>query len=742
MRKYFLLAAVFIAIATATDAQGPVRKSDYMENTPEIRPDHPRIFFNSDTWPSIKERAWSDKKTYLDELLQEVDGLPENPEIPDTRLPVIKDRTIPINSVKEYGREAAACALAWRFTGNEKYLEKAKKMLKISVNAYTDATLNLRPVNWYSHTRINAMCAYDWIFEALTPQEREELIVPLVEHVKMVQHEYGLKIPRNNGGDIDTGFYGTRAMFWYSGLAAHGDGFCDSLAAQHLKVGYDWFRRVLDNRDRTAGDDGALISAVPGYAAVHYPYAQFNFLFSMLSSTGQDLSSEYPMLPYYANWLWWVWIRDSEKPAVLRHAGFGDSHHKDNQYSSSGIYEQMSQFLHFYKDMDEDTKGMISAVRDFSTDKYRLRGDIYPILPFIVDEGPKAEEKYLKLMTESPVKARHFETLGQIYMRSGFTADATYCTFTAGAELTGHKHFDENNFTIYKHDHLALDTGCRAYQTDHNLVYYYSQSIAHNVVLIHKPGEKVPNHWGLKRKDHKQLNNYGGMMHSIGAVVKAFETNDTFTYIASDATTCYGEKCKEAVRQFVFLYPDYVIVYDRVESSEPSYRKEWLLHTQNEPVMKKNNIIMADSREGRLFCQTLLPEDAELGLVGGTGQEFLVGDVNYALADNYVKDARKIAEKTSKGPYWGEWRLEVKASHERAENRFLHVLTAGDTGLKKPVKAHYVRESDRDGVRLKVDGHEVTFWFNRTGAIGGEVEYDGERRPLTEKVQPQAGFEF
>lgn len=116
---------MFIATVTSAVAQSPVRKSDYKADTPEIRPDHPRIFFNADTWPSIKERAWSDKRTYLDELLQEVDNLPEDPEIPDTRLPVIKDRTIPIDAVKEYGCEAAACALAWRFTGDGKYLEKA-----------------------------------------------------------------------------------------------------------------------------------------------------------------------------------------------------------------------------------------------------------------------------------------------------------------------------------------------------------------------------------------------------------------------------------------------------------------------------------------------------------------------------------------------------------------------------------------------------------------------------------------
>ena len=53
-----------------------------------------------------------------------------------------------------------------------------------------------------------------------------------------------------------------------------------------------------------------------------------------------------------------------------------------------------------------------------------------------------------------------------------------------------------------------------------------------------------------------------------------------------------------------------------------------------------------------------------------------------------------------------------------------------------------VKDGSRDGVSLKVDGHKVVFWFNRTGEIGGEVEYDGKVTPLTNKVQKQTGFEL
>lgn len=706
---------------------------------PEIRQDHPRIFFNSETWPEINERAHGINRNYLDKLLEEVNQMPDDPVAANYGPIPEQDRSLPIPPVKEFGRQAASCALAWRFTGREKYLEKAKKMLKVSVHAYTEATRNIRPVTWYAHSRINAICAYDWIYEALTDEERRELIVPLVEHVEQIQPEYGLNIPRNSAGDINTGFYGTRSMLWYSGLAAHADGFCDSLAAKHLQTGHDWYRRVLQYRNDTAGDDGALSSAVPAYAMGNYSYAQFNFMYTMLSSTGVNIAAEYPKLPLYANWLWWLWIRDSDRPVSLRHAGVGDSFHNTNLMSSIPLYEQLSQFMQFYKDLDHDTYGMMAALREFSRHT-TVRNHVYPVLPFIVDTDHPSRPYYLDVLNNSSLHARHFETLGQIYMRSAFAKDATYCSFTAGATLQQHKHFDENNFTIYKYDHLALDSGDRCKETDFNLVYYYSQSVAHNVVLVHKPDEPLPYHWGIKINDDPQANmNYGGMVKMTGSKVKAFETNDQFTYIASDATECYGEKCTEAVRQFVFLYPDYIIVYDRMDSADPSYRKEWLLHTKNKPVVKKG-VMRADSNDGRLFCQTLLPVDAKMEVIGGKGNEFLVGHRNYPMDPDYKEEHEKDAVRRARGPYWGNWRLEVEPSSARKDDRFLHVLTAASVDAFKPVDAKYVSDAQRDGVRVRFDGHDVTFWFNRTGEIGGAVEYDGVVSPLTNEVQQQTGF--
>ena len=719
------------------------------EKCPEIRKDHPRIFFNSDTWPEVLARAEGPARGYRDALLKECDKMTDNPVCgytgPVVRMPkkasdgsFISTDSMPIDAIKEFGKQAAKCALAWRFTGDAKYLEKARRMLKVSVDAYTDATKNLHPVDWFAFNRLNAICAYDWIYEGLTDGQRREIIVPLVEHVRLIQPEAGLKIPRQPPGSKTTGFYGMASLLWYAGLAADGDGYCDEVARKMLEKGYRLFLEVIENRNATAGDDGGLISVAVNYSLYNYPFAHFNFFRSHVSATGVDIAPRYPAMALFPYWVWWTWIRDGERPKVIRYAGASDTNHYSNTFGGEYMYEHLSNYMACFKDCAPEAAAFTAALREWMPSQKIT--DIFPATPFLVDTDAEVDPKYAAAITDSPLKARHFETMGQILMRSGWEPDATYCTFTAGAEVIQHKHYDENNFIIYKYDHLALDTGERARQKDLNLTYYYAQSVAHNVVLIQKPGEKLPSYWGSKTNAPGANINYGGQVNHTSAKVLAFETGDDFTYVASDATACYGSKAEECVRQFVFVYPDWFIVYDRVVSSDAAYEKDWLLHFKNRPEIK-GNLIKADSRGGRLYCQALLPKDAKFDLIGGPGKEFWVRDRNFEIDPAFYEKSFKDAEGRGYGPYFGAWRIEEKPAVAAESDRFLNVLTATSSDGGKPVKAKLVQDGARDGVVLSLKGRKMTFWFNREGTVGGEVVIGKTaRRPLTDKVQPQEGI--
>ena len=44
-----------------------------------IRPDHPRMFFNAETWPAVKTRAEGPARAARDNLLKRADGYPDTP---------------------------------------------------------------------------------------------------------------------------------------------------------------------------------------------------------------------------------------------------------------------------------------------------------------------------------------------------------------------------------------------------------------------------------------------------------------------------------------------------------------------------------------------------------------------------------------------------------------------------------------------------------------------------------------
>ena len=720
----------------------------------KIRRDHPRLFFNRDTWPSVKEHALSQEcaEAYA-KLLADCKKYPAKPVCSDFG-PVDSLPSTPIKPVREWGKEAAKCAFAWRMTGDQTYLDKAKEMLRVSIDAYHAAYRNRRAVHWYSHGRILAICAYDWIYEGLSDDERKAIVVPLLKHVDDVQPGKDKPfVKRLNYGRPPSGWYGTQALPWYAGLAAYGDGICDELALKLIKAGRAGSMEMVKYRDMSAGDDGGLSVGVPGYSMGAYPWAHFNFFHTWQSATGENLAKNYPHLGLFMNWVWWNSI-PTDKLGRQFCYGFGDGQHTQNFLPAGSLYEHALQYALFFREADPDSARLAATLQGYAPN--RNIGASWPMYPFLLPSShgvkPFTEEE---LDARQP-KARHFEFLGQTFMRSGRRPDSTYCLFTAGSKTAVHKHFDENNFVIFKNDFLALDSGTRAVETDTQLRYYYAQTVAHNCVLVHKPGEPMPVHWGRVSDEPEAKIGHGGQV--VGAAkVLAFATNPLFSYIASDAASVYQGKATAVVRQFIHVQPDYFVVYDRVDAADPSYLRQWLLHTENEPSVD-GRTMRADCGRGRLFCETLLPADATLAKVGGPGREYWASGKNWEMDANFKKSAEESAKRIGVGTYFGKWRLEVSAPVGAKETRFLHVLTAADTGRESPVRAERAGDGGRDGVTLVIPGGaldgktgllKVTCLFNKTGKTGAEVRCalsDASGMTVAERsfvldntIQPQSG---
>ncbi len=706
----------------------------------KIRKDHPRLFFNKDMWPQVRDRALRQEKEWYVSLRRRVDRYPADP-MPQGRgtSPAYREKAdggyelVELPRPRQWGREAMETAFVYLLTGDKSYLERAKKMLQISVAAYNECYEKGMCVNWYSTSRVCALAGYDWLYNDLTPDERRAILSPFLKHIEAVQPGPGRRrIYRLNGSDNTSGFYGVRNLVWFAGLAAYNDGIDDATALRFLQLGYKYNEDLFNYRRQRAGDDGGLATAAVNYAMGAYPWAQFNFLHTWKSATNEDTAANRPHLALFPNWVMWNWLPGP----YPREFGSGDCYHYTNALPVHNLYTHMSQIMHFYGESHPECAALAAHIREILPSNVKKHSWTWPIYPFLFTKLEKAPPP--ESPQETDLHARHFEALGQVFMRSGSGVDDTYCLFTIGSRVPSHKQYDENNFVIYRKGYLALDSGTRGNETGYQLRHYYSQTIAHNCILIHMPGEPFPGYWGPACNDTEGRISCGGMYRTTGGRCVAFETNPHYTYVAGDATRCYRPgKCKLALRQFVFVVPNHFVICDRVISTKPEYRKDWLLHTQNEPKIEGRSFV-ADEGEGRLFCRTLYPKDAVLKKVGGAGKEFYACGRNWGLAPEVENRWR------GKGLF-GNWRVEVSPGGPRAHDVFLHIVQVGEKSLSDMAPAELVSGGGRVGVTFSFGLRAATVTFATEGAPAGHIRIASGGEVLLQKnlattVTPQAGL--
>jgi heparinase II/III-like protein/zinc carboxypeptidase len=694
------------------------------EWTGRIRSDHPRLFFNTQTWPAVQARAQGAEKDWYLNFKKRVD-----------RLLTEHDKKGKITA-QELGPQAAWSAFVFLLTEDKRYLELSKKCLTASLDYYDQCYQQRKSVNWYSTSRVHAILAWDWLYNHLTEPERKQYMSRLVRAIDKVVKARPT-IYRENMSGYNTGFYGVRNCLWFLGCTAYETGIETDKVNEWLVWGHDENLKLLEHRRKACGNDGGGASGTLGYVLGAYPWSEQNFFYTWLSSTGENIAPDWLHSAYLANYVIWNWIASDQGPLEF---GYGDTPHTSNRMPVHQLYTHMANIRHLYGRQTPQAAALARHLQEALPQKsYSSSWFIYPFLLTNLDKSPPP------FVPETLPHARHFETMGQIIMRSGTGKGDTYCLFSCGGTLAQHRHFDALNFVIYHRGFLALDSGTRYKEFDNgeHLANYYAQTVAHNCVVIHQPGEPPARYWG-----GKVVGNHGGQHKQLGSVVKAFETNGDYVYVAGDATACYQhgqikrtgqpdlpEKCEQVTRQVVFLMPNHFVIFDRVKSTEASYRKDWLLHTAYKPVIK-NKTIQADHREGRMLCQTILPTDAKLTSVGGPGKEFHAASKNWEIKKDKLKPDQLAL--------MGQWRVEVSPDKLRKEDVFLHVIQVGDQKLKSMDAVQKIENEAEAGVRITTQAGTWQVVFHKTGSLGGHIKRIGGNKNinalLPDQVQKQVGI--
>jgi hypothetical protein len=315
-----------------------------------------------------------------------------------------------------------------------------------------------------------------------------------------------------------------------------------------------------------------------------------------------------------------------------------------------------------------------------------------------------------------------FRGAGHVYMRSAWNdPNATWAFFGCGPQFAGHSRDDEGHFLICKRGSLVSRQGG---QGPNDTDYYAGGSLIYNIVTIFDPEENF-------RRD-KNNENDGGLLRHVYETsglprerghITAFEHNREYTYAAADITRGYNDKkAREVTRQFLYLRGEreFFVVFDRVEASRPDYRRHFFLHAPTEPNINGHSLswlslpeadgdaTVSSQGRSRMFLRVLLPERAEIVKRGGPGSEAWGHPLEKTAQYNHAAAGR------NKPPVC-PWRIEVGDPGEGARTLFLHVFEIAGENVREPADVRFVPPA---GVAI---GDSWRVSFNETGAIGGKI---------------------
>lgn len=322
-----------------------------------------------------------------------------------------------------------------------------------------------------------------------------------------------------------------------------------------------------------------------------------------------------------------------------------------------------------------------------------------------------------------------FPGAGHVYMRSAWDdPDATWAFFGCGPQYAGHSRDDEGSFLICKRGALISRQGGQGHNDSD---FYSGGSLIFNIVTIFDPKEKF-------RRDRANENDGGLLRHVYdgdlpkerGRIV-AFETGPDYTYAAADLTRGYNSnKAREVTRQFLYLRGarEFFVVFDRIEATKPEFARHFFLHVPNEPQVTGNRLTWLSSPEAdgdkrvlshgrsRMFMTALLPAGANIVTRGGPGQDAWGHPLEPTAQYNHQNER-------GKKPPICPWRIEVADPAQGARTLFLHVFEIRNDDNEASTAVQLLEPA---GVQI---GGKWKVQFKTSGALGGKI---GERDLATE----------
>lgn len=250
----------------------------------------------------------------------------------------------------------------------------------------------------------------------------------------------------------------------------------------------------------------------------------------------------------------------------------------------------------------------------------------------------------------------------------------------------------------------------------------YEKFLWHKKDIINDGGQQFPN-YGLELAN---LELFLAKDYKTGEVLAHSFGPDTirpeYTYIKGELAEAYSGKVKSFMRSFVFLnlnnskIPAALFVFDRVVTSRKDFKKYWLLHCVEEPVIDGNiTSVMRRSKgyNGKLVNTTLLPYTNNLSInkIGGKGNEYSVFNKQFPQSFNSDKSSLDGAS----------WRIEVTTKNSSVNDNFLNVMQVMDyEGGPVPHSVFIVNSDNMVGAMI---ADRIVLFSNSCEKVGDKVRF-------------------
>lgn len=573
-----------------------------------------------------------------------------------------------LNDDEELGRQAVEMVM--------NHIRKAT----VSTSSASSDTMRLA-----GHIVYATSCVYDWCYDLFTPEQREEYIEK-AEELMSINFEGGY--PHVETENQFTGGHNVENPWWKDTLAF-------GIAV------YDEKPFVYNNVA------GMLYMNYIPYCNWYYPtgwmtqgvstYGDFRYCFETFCSYMLGVWGEKPFVGEGAH-------ETSYKSIYWRRPDGHFIADADGTKTFNGIYNKITMGNYFilgnkYNDPVMKWQYFKNMATSYTNTGYQ---SVNAVEYLIVNDTS------VKLDNTKSLPLTHYypEPVGNMIARTsweeGTDSPAVICAMKPmGTDFSQHQHKEVGNFVLYYKGMLALDSG--AYETQGyvkedgtsvpasqwgsaHYMHYLDRPIAHNILSIYDPNDSTEIASGGQRigtyddSTYKTItevmNGENKVSENIGYDYGPDRNEPEYSYLEADLTCGYrSDRVKDYSRSYMFLnlfddeIPAALIVYDRMEATDASLQKSWLLHSQEEPKVEGNKITIDRTEihnNGRLTDTVLMPEKTVIDKVGGSGMEYWNGVANYEIY------------RQPEGDESGTWRIELKPAEKKEKDYFLNVMQVSE----------------------------------------------------------------